>query len=57
MVIGGRTGGIVKCRGQCLDPRAEPTAWATHPKTGGRLTQALAGTNPTTGQAAVTFEP
>ena len=28
---------------------------ATNPKTGGRLTQAPAGTNPTTGQAAVSF--
>ena len=32
-----------------------PPARATNPKTGGRLTQAPAGTNPTTGQAVVFF--
>ena len=37
-----------------LHKRAPP-ARATNPKTGGRLTQETAGSNPTTGQAAVIF--
>ena len=38
-----------------LSHKRAPPARATNTKTGGRLTQAPAGTNPTTGQAAVYF--
>ena len=38
-----------------LSHKRAPPARATNPKTGGRLTQETAGSNPTTGQAAVIF--
>ena len=38
-----------------LSHKRAPPARATNPKTGGRLTQAPVGTNPTTGQAVVIF--
>ena len=46
-----------RCRDQGVDsPAGTPPQRATLPKTGGRLTQAPAGTNPTTGQAVVIFK-
>ena len=53
---GGRTSSIVGMLGPwCRLTSGHPPQRATNPKTGGRLTQAPAGTNPTTGQAAVYF--
>ena len=39
----------------CCFTNGHPSEWATTPKTGGRLSQAPAGTNPTTGQSVVIF--
>ena len=46
-----------ECRDHGVDSQAGTPARATNPKTGGRLTQATSGTNPTTGQVDVTFRP
>ena len=52
---GVRTSGIVGCRDRGVGSPAGTPHTATIPKTGGRLTQAPASTNPTTGQAVVIF--
>ena len=54
---GGRTSGIVGMPGLwCRLTSGHSPQRATISKTGGRLTRAPAGTNPTTGQAVVIFE-
>ena len=55
-VPAGRTGGIMGMLGPwCCLTSGHPPQGATSSKTGGRLTQGPAGTNPKTGQAAVIF--